>query len=421
MSAHSLSRHRPDSRGSFTLVEVLVATAILVIVVLVLLQMTLSMTKLWQATSGSISNYQSARTAFTTINRLLGRATLHTYYDYIDTSSTGYGTNNATFGIVRTYNPAGGAVANNNNYSVFTVSTAIPLARCSELHFVSGPSTTILGQASANAAIYPGDAVFFQAPLGYTASAGATSANSNYVSLNKSMNSLGFYIQYSTPGNLPSWMSTLFGQGYRFRLMQAIQPTENFDLYYYTSQGVYNALAWLPTVGTTTRETTYNTSVLADNVVLLIFRPRLAPQDEVGASVYSGIAYTANATISPDYQYDSRAWEYNYNGTIPPVGAANRRIISTPTNRNLSGLMRNQLPSIVDVAMVCVDDASITRFGNTSATPPAQLRVSASLFTNSANLDADLATYAAQLDSYHINYRIFRSSVNMQSSSWANN
>ncbi len=388
----SISRCRRGDAGGFTLVEVLVASTILLVVVLVLLQMSLGMTKLWQSTSGTVSDYQSARLAFTTINRILARATLRTYIDYIDTTS------NSPFGIVRT----------TSNASTFTISSTTPVARASELHFVSGPTTKLLGQ-TAKASLYPGDAIFFQAPLGYT----NTAADKV---LNSAMNSVGFYVQYGTPLNLPTWMNSIFGATTnRFRLIEAIQPTENMNLYTLTSLGTSNALKWLPfTAGSTSSTestTSYTTSVLAENVLLLLVRPRLDPQNEQAVATMLGKTYNAtiqNSLISPDYNYDSRAWETGYTGPVSRTGTT-----------SLAQLMRNQLPPIVDVVMICTDNSSLARFKN-PATPPTEVQVPATLFVNSAKLDADLATYGQQLTAAHIRFRTFRSTVNMQSASWIN-
>ncbi len=62
----------------------------------------------------------------------------------------------------------------------------------------------------------------------------------------------------------------------------------------------------------------------------------------------------------------------------------------------------------------------LARFPNT-ATPPAAVQVPAALFANSANLEQDLTSYSQQLAAAHIRFRLFRSSVDMQSASWTNN
>jgi uncharacterized protein (TIGR02599 family) len=183
--------------------------------------------------------------------------------------------------------------------------------------------------------------------------------------------------------------------------------------------------------------------VLAENIVLLVFRPRLEETDEQSLASTLGTTYsatTANSIISPGYNYDSRAW---WGGC--PVGASPAdRILSTA----YASHMRNQLPPIIDVAMVAVDPNSIVRFNNNTSAggiapaPPIQLQATetgsgatpiatpnAFNMNNSAttaaplsqNMDTDLANFGAYLASNHIHYRIFRTSVQMESAAWVDN
>jgi len=149
----------------------------------------------------------------------------------------------------------------------------------------------------------------------------------------------------------------------------------------------------------------FQNTVLAENVVLLILRPRLEPQDEMTLATPLAVTYgatTANSIISPNYHYDSRAWWTGYAFSTTHV-----------ESKPYATYMRNQLPPIVDVAMVAVDPNSLVRLSHT-ATAPTVLQVPAGTFTNSANLDADLAAN-------HIRYRLFRSSVQLEGAAWVNN
>ena len=138
-------------------------------------------------------------------------------------------------------------------------------------------------------------------------------------------------------------------------------------------------------------------------------RPRLSPKDEEAVATTLSSNFNANtmgSILSPNYQYDSRAWETGYAGQITP--AARKE------------LMRNQTPPIMDVAMVALDRRSLARL-TFSADPPAALQVPPSLFQNSANLEADLATYAQQLTTAGIRFRIFRTSIELHGAKWSNN
>jgi hypothetical protein len=97
--------------------------------------------------------------------------------------------------------------------------------------------------------------------------------------------------------------------------------------------------------------------------------------------------------------------------------------------------MRNQLPPILDVAMVAIDPNSIVRFGTPATLTTATgtlggaLLVPTNLFggpitaptDTSANMDADLATYGTQLSNAHVRYHIFRASIQMEGAAWVNN
>ncbi|HEX4083478.1 MAG TPA: hypothetical protein VHY22_01100 [Chthoniobacteraceae bacterium] len=380
--------------------EILVASAVMLVIIFVLLQVIAGMNSVWSNTSGAISNFQSARSAFTVINRELARATLKTYLDYINNPST----NNSPFGVFRT------------GLSLEQQQTFVPysFARASELHFVCGPATGII-PSGASAVNNPGDAVFFQAPLGVVAAQNQTT--DKY--LQGSLDDIGFYVQYGdlSPRQFPSWLNSFFGGATHnaFRLVEAMEPTENLSVYQQTSTGNYN-LGWLPAVSGTAfpvSGSTYDQSILAQDVLLLIVRPRVETVDEQLLAPKFGETYgpaTQNAIISPNYVYDSRSWQPGYTFTVNLV-----------KNSTYAIYMRNQLPPIVDVAMLCADPNSLTHMHISSqGTPPAVLEPPASLFANSSNMDADLATFGQQLAANHIRYRIFRSSVQILSAAWVN-
>lgn len=371
----------------FTLLELLVATTVLLVVMVVLLQLVGGVGEIWKSSTGKISAFQNARSAFATLNRTLARANLNTYNDYVDISGSYRTTNN-----VGTFAPT-------------------KFARASELHFLSGPTSQIVN--GADAVTNPGDAVFFQAPLGDTDDAALTS-------LNRALNSTGFYIQYgdADASLVPAWLRGFFNSSKRFRLVQFVEPTEDLKVYAATAGSSYPAVGsgannWLEAFKPGTTQP--RARVLAEDVCLLVVRPRLAPKDEENAAAQIGETYTEARTgsiLSPNYHYDSRAWQTGYPaGRVPGSGSPVKR----------ADLMRNQVPPIVDVAMVSVDRRSLLRFDQSSATPPAELQVPGGLFTDSAEFEADLATYSKQLTDAKIRHRVFRTSVEIQGAKWSNN
>ncbi len=168
-----LRPHRGAKLG-FTLIEMMVAMAVMLILMVILLEVISGITTLWHNSSGSVSNFEAARSAFTTLNRVIARSTLKTYVDYVDDPTK----NNVPFGNFRS-----SLATASTEYQNFTPAN---FARASELHFISGPSTVMFaGQSGVTAATNPWDAIFFQAPLGIV----STSANKY---LQRSLNNLGF-------------------------------------------------------------------------------------------------------------------------------------------------------------------------------------------------------------------------------------
>lgn len=368
----------PSRTRGFTLLELLAATAVLLLVMVGLLQLTGGVGEIWKSSAGKISAFQNARAAFATISRTLARATLNTYNDYVQETSSG----------VFEYRTK----ANAANFS------PAQFLRASELHFLSGPALQIV--PGADAAKNPGDAIFLQVPMGET-------DDSTLNSLNRTLNSTGFYIQYGSPDDalLPGWLKPLIGGVKRFRLMQFVEPAENLQVYLSTSGASYD-LTWLDSFKTPASANQPRARVLAEDVPLLVIRPRLAPEDERTAASQLGVTYddsTRGSILCPNYHYDSREWQK----------------AASPDAR--AEIMRNQVPPIVDIAMVCVDRRSLARFDLTSDTPPAPLQVPAGLFTDSSKLGEDLATYGKQLSDAGIRYRTFRTSVEIQGAKWSNN
>jgi uncharacterized protein (TIGR02599 family) len=279
------------------------------------------------------------------------------------------------------------------------------------LHFLSGHAIDLV--PGADAVNNPGQAVFFQVPMGNT-------DDHALGSLNRTLNATGFYIQYgSLDANLlPDWLKPLFGTTKRFRLVQVVEPTENLQVYSSTTSGAKAGydLDWLGNFKTPPTTSQPRARVLAEDIPLLVIRPRLAPEDERAVAATLGETFsdaTQGSILSPNYHYDSRAWEAGYPASLRVKAAA------APAAR--AEAMRNQIPPIVDLAMVSVDRRSLARFDQTSATPPKELQIPAGLFTNSSHFEEDLAAYGKQLSDAKIRYRVFRTSVEIQGAKWSNN
>ncbi|MGB8356460.1 MAG: Verru_Chthon cassette protein C [Chthoniobacteraceae bacterium] len=367
---------------AFTLVETLVSLAIIALLLVILLSMTNQITALWTYTSGRGEQFRESREAFETITRRLSLATLNTYWDYADSS-----------GNART----------SANSSTFT---PVTYARQSELRFISGPmggSTSISGTTAPPAgASWPSQGVFFQAPRGVSEPGVSTLSG-----LYSMLNTWGYFVEFgpdssSRPGIPGLGDETRIPYKYRFRLCEMIQPANQLSIYQYTSgpsgSPTYTGIDWFSaSLGGTSRPV----HVLAENVIALVLLPKLASGDETAGG------YT-DSSLAPNYLYDS---------TGTNMGAAQL------ADKNLNP--KNQLPPIIQVTMVAVDEASYGRF-QSGTTMPANLGLATLFQTAGSTTDNTVPGYAKDLQTLQntllankINYRVFTSSIKIKGAKWS--
>lgn len=203
-----------------------------------------------------------------------------------------------------------------------------------------------------------GQAVFFQAPADKTSLA-------NKEGMTGLLNACGFFIEY---GSNAGWLPPHAGGSNalsRFRLMQWIQDTEKLAVYDQAGNG------WISTNAT-------DVFPLADNVIALVIWPR---EEGLTSPNLNSFLYNSRS--------GSRAAE------------------------------KNQLPPVLQVAMVAMDEASAVRLGGTlKATVDGCL---SGLFQNdpSTKFDANLSTLAQRLADKSINFRVFRSAIAMREAKWS--
>ena len=336
---------------AFTLTELLVSFAILTVILVLLASMTNLTASVWSNTGAKIEQFRAARDAFESLTDRLSQATLNTYWDY--------------------QYPNGDPTKPPTAY-----------IRQSELRFIAGPAAPLLSGTN------PTHAIFFQAPLGFTLS--PASGGSDYKGLQDVLNTVGYFIQFGSDTALrPPFVTT--PNRWRFRLMEAMEPSNSLTLYNYTSgtnNSTYAAHTWFTNMLTSS---TPSTHVLAENVIALVFLPMLTSQDEQSLIASGTIpASTVPGTaLAPNYTYDS-----------------------TVSSSNAALNSKNQLPPVVQVAMVAIDETSAARIQGTSTTMPSL--VPSSLFTSAANLNGasgDLAALQNSLIQKHINFRVFISNV----------
>jgi len=369
--------------SAFTLIEMLVGVAVMALIMTLLFQVFSGTTDIWKNTTSKVGSFQSARAAFESISRNLSQSTLQVYLGYADSSGAPVPLFNPSFKL-----PAG--MGRNQIPTQYL--------RGSELHFVAGPTSDVFGDAGVSGLTATGQCVFFQAPLGFV-----------YDELYKPYEGLvtcgGYYLELIDTKDLqPSFISSQ--RGYRSCLVEVLQPAENNAIYDSTNALNANApvadsnydLQWLRSAMSSKK----SRHVVAENIILLVFLPKLAPIDEKARN--NG---NADGTfLAPSYAYDSRSWESGYSG-----------------DGKVAPYTRNQLPPLVEVVMVALDERSAGRLAEKyGAQAPLSALGMASAFRDPAALhgpSGDLAALETRLQSENLTYRVFRSDVQIEGAKWS--
>ncbi|MDR1191606.1 MAG: Verru_Chthon cassette protein C [Verrucomicrobiales bacterium] len=245
--------------------------------------------------------------------------------------------------------------------------------RQSELRFLMGSTAALTGGAASR----PTHAVFFQAPLGLVDDTRADAAAAD--GLANLLNTCGYFIEF---GDNEAERPRIFGltigaPRYRYRLYEFIQPANALTLYNFTgTTRDYTGRDWFD-LDAADRPA----HILADNVIALVLRPRLSAQDADGAPQFT------------DYGYDS-----------------------TATNSDAALNPKNQLPPIVSVTLVAIDETTARRLENGGAAPDFGLDA---LFVNAGQQEEDLRALEDNLIASHANYRIFTANIAIHGAKWS--
>ena len=253
--------------------------------------------------------------------------------------------------------------------------------RQSELHLVSGQAQSLI--ASGSTGTLPTHAVFFQAPLGQA-------ADSSLKPLNNTLNACGFFVEFGSDKEFrPDFLANQPGikERFRYRLMQMYQPTENLQIY---STGTGNGWFTGPLAAGASRPV----QVVAENIIALVLIPKLSAN--------------GSELAAPDYSYDSRA----------------ARTFGTGTSK---GNTLHQLPPLIEVIMVGLDESSAQRLAAVSNAPPdlglanlfKNIDASKTLDDKTGQLETDLTALGAKLTSLHLSFRIFRTDVSIRGAKWS--
>lgn len=310
----------------FSLLEVMVATAVLSILVAALGSATLFSVSTVSRADAKIDQFGAARAGFDRLTSTLSQATLNTYWDYD--------------------NP----------------STPQKYERRSNLHFLIAKPDAL--PAGPDAKPNWGQSVYFQAPLARGNGGGATGL----------LNAVGYWVAF---GDNNAWRPIhVTSRRARYRLMQGVERTENLSVFNTTTPNWAETLRKLPNLAPPT-----GAFPLAENVVALLLWPRLpVAQDPKGTA------------LSDNFLYDSK------NGT--PVQKA-------------------QMPPMIQITMVVIDEASAARLENGVEEPGAIVDALGKRFEDPAKFEADLQSVQTQFASKGVQHLVLSAAVPLREGKWS--
>lgn len=250
-------------------------------------------------------------------------------------------------------------------------------ARQSDLRFLSGNAESLLGSSVKR----PTHAIFFQSPLGYVDDTG------NFGGLQSLINTCGYYLEFNkdTKADFLSALKNPPQDRYRYRLMEFLEPANKLALYGFTSGNKsYVGRDWFLQKMNLSSPPVH---VLAENIIALVLLPRMSTlQDSSGTK------------LAPNYLYDS----------------------STTSSSDPAVNSKNQLPPVLMVTLVAIDEVSAKRMANGSS-PPGFDSMLQTLFTDASQYASDLNTLQTTLGNQKINHRIFTGNISLRSSRWTPN
>lgn len=379
-----LKRPSPLQRqiSGYTLVELLVAMTVLSIILVGVVMAMGSVQKAWTLTRSAVREHIEGRRALETVVTHLSITQLPTRWITDDEdlpNSTG-------------------------PRSLITES---------DLHFVSGPTRTLLPNLRASS----GHAVFFQGPFGFTGSNRRSTGGPDsayYQTLPGVLNAWGYYVEFDRdPRQLPTFLTSA-RQGrpampsrHRFRLLEFRQPAHELALFFvdpatqrpFLSQqkGTSTLYDWFrtPVEASVRGQSPYDrrVSVVAENILALLVVP-YDPQLNVirnGASD-SNIPYQ----LAPDYHFDSRRHQWE-------------------PGSPLAALTRHQLPPTVEIVIVALSEDSWDSLSEAEAINQGEslLAFMSGRFNIAANFANDLRDLSNALDNRRLGHKILTQVVNL--------
>lgn len=418
--------------------EMLAAIAVLLIILGIIGAATNGARTTISRSTNEIGAFAIARSSFEAMTQKLSQATLNTYWDY-------YAANGWSRGSY-----AGADAANGTT----TISGFVPATygRASDLHFFIRQNTQ---------QYFNGQEVYFQTPVAYSNKSGTAAAYRDTQGL---LNNCSFFVEYCPDSTFrPTTIGASAPVKWRYRLMAGLESTEYFQTYknvalWQASQksplgqsqpsstailtssvgfpavwpsGTPVGWAWTqyihnetgptgPGTGPNTGAITsaLNVTPIADNVIALIIWPRLPVREDPTGNLPT--------SLTKDYTYDSQA-DLNV----------------LPTTTSPQNPWDEQLPPVVQVTAVVIDEISAARLAATASgkNVPTNLKnaflfagtdagysnsgytasTKSWLFTISTQdqYTKDLIALGNRLSQFKINYKVLNTFVVMRESKWS--
>ncbi len=352
-------------RQGFTFIELLTSTAVIGVLVFMLVSMTNATSKTWRNGRTKVEQFREARSAFETVTRRVGRATLNTYWDF--------------------------------QYAADDLKKERPpvaYTRQSELRFRSGRMSRLVPES---VRYRPTHGVFFQAALGLV-------QNGDLDTMDRLLNSVGYFIEIGDDKEyIPKVLQSLVEPRIRSRLLEFQKPAEKLAVFQLKS-GVPNDTWFSEPLGEIERPV----RVVAENIVAMVIHPRLSQADELRR------AKDHAKLLCPKFDYDSTRLSNDETETSSPDPEINPH---------------NQLPPVVMVSMFAIDEISGQRLQEKWGKERTLGLDTESLFQDAAKLednpatdepnDGDLAAFEKQLIDRKLNYRLFSTTIALRGAKWS--
>lgn len=382
------SAGRASSEGGFTILEILVAVSIFAVALIAIVQAMNSVQEVWQDTRARTNEFREARAAMEALTSRISQATLDT----------------------RWVMPASRDAATGRD---------APLAMLpeSDLHFVCGPSGTLL-DSFADAA---GHAIFFQAPLGYEGpKSSRQEATPEYETLPEMLCAWGYFIEFADDhGQLPQFLKSpptgaksTPPRRHRFRLMEFRQPAHELRLFEMT-QGTdakpvmpdltdqRKLYEWFnePLQESKNDQARRRATVVAENILAVILSPR-SPQEREAAA--RGAREKEDFDIAEEYLYDSRRHQWD-------------------SGAKEAARSRHRLPPAVDILLIALDEADFAKLTESEAIQlGTQLREAVKgRFRRAEQFEDDLGSLEGDLNRRKMRYRVLRTTVAIPGGRWS--